>query len=30
VDPPGFQREQLPAVYRAIAAFLTRDLTLGR
>ena len=27
VDPPGFDREEeLPAVYRAIAAFLARDL----
>jgi predicted dienelactone hydrolase len=30
VDPPGFDREELPAVYRAIAAFLARDLVPGR
>ena len=30
VDPPGFDREELPAVYRAIAAFLSRDLVPGR
>jgi hypothetical protein len=30
VDPPGFDREELAAVYRAIAAFLARDLVPGR
>jgi len=30
VDPPGFERAELPAVYRAIAAFLAHDLVPGR
>jgi predicted dienelactone hydrolase len=30
VDPPGFEREALSAVYRTIVAFLARDLVPGR
>jgi hypothetical protein len=30
VDPPGFEREELPGVYRATAAFFARELLPGR
>jgi len=29
VDPPGFSRAELPAVYAAITAFFTRNLVKG-